>query len=196
MADINPRGKLTDKLADESTDKLTGWLELGTIVAAQGLKGEVRVYPESDFPERFECPGQRWLLHPGRTQPEPIELLQGRYLNNKGLYVVKFAGIDQREQAESLKNCRVLVPESDRPVLAPDEFHLEDLIGLTVVNQQTQAVIGVVIGVAVAGNDLLEVRLNDGTQALVLIPLVREIVPLIDLQQRRVEIVPLPGLLP
>jgi 16S rRNA processing protein RimM len=195
MADINPRGKLTDKLADESTDKSTGWLELGTIVAAQGLKGEVRIYPESDFPERFEQPGQRWLLHPGRTQPEPVELLQGRYLNNKGLYVVKFAGIDQREQAESLKNCRVLVPQSDRPTLAPDEFHLEDLVGLTVINQQTQTVIGIVVGVAIAGNDLLEVQLQNTTQT-VLIPLVREIVPLVDLQQRRVEILPLPGLLP
>jgi 16S rRNA processing protein RimM len=179
----------------DTTGGLTGWLELGTIVAAQGLKGEVRIYPESDFPERFELPGQRWLLHPGHTQPEPVELLQGRYLNNKGLYVVKFAGIDQREQAESLKNCRVLVPQSDRPTLAPDEFHLEDLVGLTVINQQTQTVIGIVIGVAIAGNDLLEVQLQDANQT-VLIPLVKEIVPLVDLQQKRVEIVPLPGLLP
>ena len=35
------------------------WLEIGTIVAAQGLRGEVRVYPSSDFPERFLEPGTR-----------------------------------------------------------------------------------------------------------------------------------------
>jgi len=37
----------------------------GTITAPQGLDGEVRVYSNSDFPERFEQPGQRWLQRPG-----------------------------------------------------------------------------------------------------------------------------------
>ncbi|PSO69461.1 MAG: ribosome maturation factor RimM, partial [Cyanobacteria bacterium QS_1_48_34] len=36
------------------------WLEIGTIVAPQGLEGELRVYPTTDFPERFEQPGVRW----------------------------------------------------------------------------------------------------------------------------------------
>jgi 16S rRNA processing protein RimM len=31
-----------------------GWMEIGAIVGAQGIKGEVKVYPNSDFPERFE----------------------------------------------------------------------------------------------------------------------------------------------
>jgi ribosomal 30S subunit maturation factor RimM len=31
-----------------------GWMEIGSIVGAQGIKGEVKVYPNSDFPERFE----------------------------------------------------------------------------------------------------------------------------------------------
>ncbi|MGL5511579.1 MAG: ribosome maturation factor RimM, partial [Microcoleaceae cyanobacterium] len=37
----------------------TDFIEIGKIVAAHGLLGEVRVYPESDFPERFLEPGQR-----------------------------------------------------------------------------------------------------------------------------------------
>ena len=40
------------------------WIEIGTIVAPQGLHGELRVYPDSDFPERFLVPGTRWLKHP------------------------------------------------------------------------------------------------------------------------------------
>ncbi|NJK53375.1 MAG: ribosome maturation factor RimM, partial [Leptolyngbyaceae cyanobacterium SU_3_3] len=34
------------------------FLTIGKIVAAQGLRGEVRLYPDSDFPERFEQPGK------------------------------------------------------------------------------------------------------------------------------------------
>lgn len=173
---------------------LTGWIEIGTIIAAQGLKGEVRVYPNSDFPARFEQPGQRWLLPLGAAQPQAVKLRQGRYLQHKGLYVVRFAEIVNRTQAEALKGARLVVPESDRPPLEADEFHILDLVGLEVCNQQTQAILGSVTGVVPAGNDLLEVKLKAPDQRTVLIPLVREIVPVIDLKNKRIEITPPPGL--
>ena len=96
------------------------WLEIGTIVAPQGLKGEVRVYPNSDFPERFEQPGRRWLLQPGETEPQPVELLKGRYIPGKGIYVVQLAGVENCDRAEALRNCRLMVPASDRPILGKD----------------------------------------------------------------------------
>ena len=37
------------------------WLIVGRFVGAQGLRGELRVNPASDFPERFTSPGSRWL---------------------------------------------------------------------------------------------------------------------------------------
>jgi 16S rRNA processing protein RimM len=168
------------------------WLEIGKIVAAQGLKGEVRIYPNSDFPERFEQPGPRWLLRPGATTPESIELLSGR-LDNKGLYIVKFAGIHDREQAEALRGCHLVVPEDDRPALEAGEFHVIDLLGLAVFDQRTQTLIGTISDVIPAGNDLLEVERPNGSK--VLIPFVEPIVPIVDLNQRRVEITPPAGLL-
>ena len=71
------------------------WLEIGTIIAPQGLNGEVRVYPDSDFPERFEKPGQRWLLKPKDTEPLPVELLSGRYIPGKKIYVIELAGVEE-----------------------------------------------------------------------------------------------------
>lgn len=203
------------------------WLEIGTIVAPQGLEGEVRVYPNSDFPERFEVPGQRWLLRPGETEPQPIELLGGQYIPGKKLYVVELAGVEDRNQAEALRGCRLLVPQSDRPALGEDEYHVLDLIGLEVFNQLTGETLGVVVDIIPAGNDLLEVKLNQ-SQALippgdepeqpsaeavtkagkkrkpqpkspkpatVLIPFVKAIVPVVDLENGRVEITPPLGLL-
>jgi 16S rRNA processing protein RimM len=169
------------------------WLEVGKIVAAQGLKGEVRIYPNTDFPERFEQPGTRWLLRPGEQTPEPIELLSGRYVSNKGLYVVQFAGINDRNQAEALRDCRLIVPETDRPPLEEGEFHVIDLLGLVVIDQASQQSIGTVTDVIPAGNDLLEVELTTGKK--VLVPFVEAIVPVVDLEQRRVEITPPPGLI-
>jgi 16S rRNA processing protein RimM len=187
---------------EQSLDALSAdeWLEIGRIVGAQGIKGEVRVYPNSDFPERFEQPGQRWLLAPGSAAPQPIELLSGRYLGGKGLYILRFAGVNDRTQAEALRDFLLLVPASDRPILEEGEFHVLDLVGLPVFDQASQLLIGSVVDVIPAGNDLLEVALApaESTEAqpkTVLIPFVEAIVPVVDLQQQRIEITPPAGLL-
>jgi len=176
-----------------------GFLEIGKIVSPQGLKGELRVYPNTDFPERFLEPGKRWLLYPGQQEPQLIELVKGRYLDGKGLYVVQFAGITDRTQAEALVNCKILIAASDRPTLEQDEFHVADLIGLPVFDQATQTLIGEVINVLAAGNDLLEVKYpvtdTEATTKTVLIPFVHAIVPVVDLVQQRIEITPPTGLI-
>ena len=171
------------------------WLEIGRIVGAHGLQGEVKVFPDSDFPERFEQPGQRWLLPSGDVTPKAVELKRGRYLPKKGLYIVQFAGVENRTQAESLRGATLMVPAGDRPPLSPGEFHLLDLVGLTVIDQETQTTIGTVIRIANAGNDLLEVQLQQGPATSVLIPFVKEIVVRVDLPNHRIEIAPPPGLL-
>ncbi len=186
------------------------WLEIGRIVSTQGLKGELRVYPTSDFPERFEEPGQRWLLYPGETEPREVELVSGRYLNGKGLYILKLAGITNVEQAEALRDCRLVVPVGDRPTLEAGEYHILDLVGLKVFDQATQSFIGTVISVLSAGNDLLEVERPQPDAAStepevttqpakppapVLIPFVEAIVPVVDLEQGRIEITPPAGLI-
>ncbi|NET54754.1 MAG: ribosome maturation factor RimM [Symploca sp. SIO2E6] len=198
------------------------WLEIGTIVAPQGLNGECRVYPDTDFPERFEKPGQRWLKRPGEAQPQPIELLAGRFLQKKGLFVIKLAGIRDRNQAEALRGSLLLVPASDRPELGEDEYHVRDLVNLEVFNQYTGEAIGFVVEIIPAGNTLLEVQLHQQPETpppqpnsptptrtskirktkpkkskpvTVLIPFVKEIAPVVDLQKGRIEITPPAGLL-
>ena len=192
------------------------WLEIGKIVAPQGLDGEVRVYPNSDFPERFLQPGKRWLLRPGEKEPQPIELLGGRYIEGKKLYVVEIAGVEDCNMAEALRGCLLMVPASDRPPLGEDEYHVLDLLGLEVFNQLTQELVGTVVDVFPAGNDLLEVKLYQESgdketrgqgdketrrqgeiknPKTVLIPFVKAIVPVVDLTAKRIEITPPDGLL-
>lgn len=173
-----------------------GWLEIGTIVAAQGLDGEMRVYPDTDFPERFEIPGARWLLRPGTIVPEPIELLSGKYLEGKNLYIIELEGVENRNQAEEMRGCKLLVSEDDRPELGEDEYHILDLVGLKVF--MSGEFIGTVTNLIAAGNDLLEVELDNkgkDTKKTVLIPFVKEIVPVVDIENKRVEITPPEGLL-
>ena len=191
---------------------MDGWLEIGKIVAPQGMKGELRVYPSTDFPERFEVAGVRWLLRPNAKEPEEVELVKGRFLEGKNLYVIQLKGVKYRDEAEELRGCKLLVPENDRPELGEDEYHLMDLVGLPVFMQDDGKLVGTVVDLINAGNDLLEVRLEEaedkGTRRQgdkenskiqnsknVLIPFVREIVPVVDVEAGRIEITPPIGLL-
>jgi 16S rRNA processing protein RimM len=184
------------------------WLEIGTIVASHGMKGEVRVYPNTDFPERFENPGTRWLLRKDAKEPEAVELLEGRFMPGKGLYIVKIAGLEDINQAEGLRGSKLMVLESDRPTLAEGEYHVLDLYNLEVFHQESGAYIGLLVDIIAAGNDLLVVRRPEETDISmdetgtkpkkktdILIPFVKEIVPVVDLAKKRVEITPPPGLI-
>lgn len=208
-------------------------LDVGKIVAAQGLKGELRVYPESDFPERFVQPGVRWLQLPNTSHPQQFELLSGRSIPGKKLYIIKLAGIEDINQAEALRGAKFLVDAGDRPSLKADEYHVADLVGLEVIIQSTGEAIGRVTEIYTAGNDLLEVTLNVKPETVLehnpieetlqenpetvseiatrsrkkekkrspkktptlFIPFVSEIVPVVDLKAKRIEIIPPPGLL-
>lgn len=178
-----------------------GWLEIGTIVAPQGLDGQMRVYPDTDFPERFEVPGIRWLLRPDQTEPQAVELLSGRYLQGKNLYIIELEGVEDRDQAEELRGCKLMVQQSDRPQLGENEYHVVDLIGLPVFMQESGELLGSVVDILPAGHDLLEVqlhqegRLGEKSQKNILIPFVKPIVPVVDLEAGRIEITPPAGLL-
>jgi 16S rRNA processing protein RimM len=181
----------------------TDWITIGRIVSPQGLKGELRVYPDTDFPERFLEPGERWLQKPKSSTPQSIQLLKGRYLEGKGLYVVQLEGVTSRDEAEALRNWTLLVPAEDRPELEADEFYVADLVGLRVLLQDGGQEIGVVTDIYEAGNDLLEVTLTATSEAAddpkkpprVMVPFVEEIVPVVDLEEGYIQINPPAGLL-
>jgi 16S rRNA processing protein RimM len=170
-------------------------LVVGRLVAPQGLRGEVRVLPLSDFPERFTRAGRRWLRRPG-DQAREVELRGGRVLPGKDLFVVRLEGIDSREAAEAAVGEELLVLASDRPRLAKGEFHLMDLVGLEVRLLENGERIGQVTDLLHAGNDLLEVELTAerGGRRL-LVPFVTAIVPRVELAEGWVGLTPPPGLL-
>lgn len=168
-------------------------LEVGRLVAAQGLQGEVRVLPMSDFPERFTRPGPRWLR--SRTgEIRPVRLLAGRPLPGKELFVLRLEGIGDRTAAEGLVGHELMVDAADRPPLEPGEFHLLDLVGLEVRLLPEGTLIGRVTDLIHAGNDLLEIALSAEARR-VLIPFVAPIVPEVHPDQGWIGLTPPPGLL-
>ncbi len=171
------------------------WLVVGLITSCHGINGQVKVKSLSDFEERFLKPGMRWLQKENEP-PSKIQLISGFKQSGKETFVVKLHGINTRTHAEQLKKFKVLVKTDKLPKLKKEEFHLLELINLEVKileNDELQ-IIGKVTNLENEKNNLLVIRLFKN-QKKVLIPFVREIVPLVDIKNNFLIINPPNGLL-
>ena len=169
------------------------WMSIGEIVAPQGLKGDIRIKPSSDFPERFTKPGKRWIQKSNEL-PTEIKLIKGTLIPGKSIYVLSIKGVSNRSSAEKLIGWNLVIPVNDRPSLNNNEFHYLDLIGLEVRKGHQKILIGYVTDLLKGGNDLLEIQLiKEGKK--VLVPFVKEIIPEIKIKEKWLLITPPPGLL-
>ena len=168
------------------------WMSIGEIVAPQGLKGDIRIKPSSEFPERFTKPGKRWIQKANEL-PTEIELIKGILIPGKSIYILSIEGVLSRSSAEKIIGWKLVVPANSRPTLSNDEYHYFDLIGLEARKGPKKTLIGYVTDLINGGNDLLEIELVEGKK--VLVPFVKEIVPEIKINEKWLLINPPPGLL-
>ena len=171
------------------------WLVVGLITSPHGINGKVKVKSLSDFEERFTIPGTRWIQKE-KEIPKKLDLISGSRQPGKETFVISFREIVNRNQAENLKQFKILVKNNDIPKLRNEEFHISQLINIKVkVLENNQFnIIGEVIDLENEKNNLLVVKLFKNSKK-VLIPFVEEIVPTIDLKNNFLIINPPKGLL-
>ena len=171
------------------------WLPVGLITSCHGNNGQVKVKSLSDFDERFLKSGMRWLQKENEP-PSKIELISGFKQPGKEIFIVQFQGINTRNHAEQLKKLKILVNADTLPKLKKGEFHLLELINLEVKTLENDELkkIGKVINLENEKNNLLVIELFKN-QKKVLIPFVKEIVPLVDIENNFLIINPPNGLL-
>ncbi len=171
------------------------WLIVGLITSCHGINGQLKVKSLSDFEERFLKPGIRWLQKENEP-PTEMELISGFKQPGKETFIVKLQGINTRNRAEQFKKFKVLVKTDKLPKLKKEQYHLLELINLDVKTLENDEIkiIGKVINLENEKNNLLVVELFKN-QKKVLIPFVKEIVPLVDIKNNFLIINPPNGLL-
>ena len=171
------------------------WLIVGFITSCHGIKGQLKVKSLSDFEERFLNPGMRWLQKENEP-PSKIKLISGFKQPGKETFIVKLKGINSRNHAEQLKKFKILVKTDQLPKLKKEEFHLLELINLEVKTLENDElkIIGKVINLENEKNNVLVIDIIKN-QKKVLIPFVKEIVPLVDIKNNFLIINPPSGLL-
>ena len=172
----------------------TDLLLMGYFGRAHGVAGEVKVFPETDDPQRFLAL-ERVFVGPSADQARSyaVESVRFQMLKGRTIVLLKLAGILSREDAETLSRIGVYASRAHLPPLEDGELFVHDLIGMEVVEEGGGEVIGAVRDVLEGAQRLLVVARAGRPDAL--IPDVPEIVVDIDVDQRRITVDPPDGLI-
>jgi 16S rRNA processing protein RimM len=190
-----------------------GYIEIGTITGPHGVHGWTKVQGCTDFPDRLTKPGILIHMKPVRKRaPRKVTLAAGKMIGVDA-FLIQLQGIYNRTEAQKLKGATLYYATQQDTVVQEDDLLLSNLVGMEVYSTD-DVFVGTVAGIVLAeemcaipglGQDMLEVSIpkpkNSRTTGrpvpndLVLIPFVPEIVPKIDLQEKKIFIDPPKGLL-
>ena len=164
-------------------------LRVGVITSPHGIKGEVKVFPTTDDAKRFKDL-KKVILDTGKEYI-PMEIEHVKFFKN--MVILKFKGYDNINEIEKYKSRDLLITRDQAVDLAPDEYFITDLIGLAVVSDQ-----GVELGtlkdvLETGANDVYVVAMKDGKELM--LPAIGDCILNVDLEQRRMEVHVLEGLM-
>jgi 16S rRNA processing protein RimM len=161
-------------------------VEVGVVIGAWGIRGALKVKPHATDPQALLASGHWFLRAPegpaATPPPECCSVVKAR-VHAEGI-VAQLREVPDRTAAEALKGARIFVSRAEFPKTASDEFYWVDLIGLSVVNRQGEA-LGSVSGLIDTGaHSVLRVALDGEDERL--IPFVDAYVDSVDLAARRI----------
>ena len=155
---------------------------LGKIVAAHGIRGEVKIKSFTSTP-KDECAYGRLS---NKDETRYFDLTFKGFA--KELLRVKINGVDTRNDAESIIGTELYVLRDKLPALEPDTFYLADLEGLKVLDNATGEDIGRIIGIYNFGaGDILEIKFDGQTEPQML-PFSNTYVPMVDIKNGFVKV--------
>jgi 16S rRNA processing protein RimM len=165
----------------------TDWALIGEVVGVFGIRGEIKVLPATDFPQRFAA-GEQFFAG---EQRRPYRILSSR--PHATLYVLRLDGVDTTSDAERLRGQRLYVPETALAPLPPDRYYRHDIVGLRV-EHVNGAYLGVVTDIIEGGSQDVYVVRNESAAREYLLPAVKAFIRSIDLAAGVIRVEPIPGL--
>jgi 16S rRNA processing protein RimM len=161
-------------------------LVIGQVVAPFGIRGELKVRPETDDPHRFAEISQVCLRPP--NGPQRLVKVLG-YRQHQKMALVRLAGVETCNDAEDLRGSWLSIRRSDAPPLEEGTYFAQDLVGLNVVTKAGRELGPVTAVLPYPAQPILEV-------GKALIPLIKGFVVEIDMPSKRIVVDPPEGVLP
>ena len=157
-------------------------LNVGRIGRAHGILGEATIEVRTDEAE------DRFAIGAVLETDSHGELTVVSARVHNGILLLGFQGIEDRNSIEALRN-ELLYAEVDiqAPGIDEDDYHVLQLVGCTayLVDGDEFGVVTDVLNLP--GQDVLAIKSADGE---VLIPFVRQLVPVVDIKAKRMTVIP------
>ena len=160
------------------------FITIGQILAPWGVKGKLKVKVVTDFPQRFTPSSTVYI----NRQPMTIDSAEW----HKGNVIIKLSTIDSIEAAQRLKGQPLEIHHSQLKPLPEGQYYHFQLIGLEVWTTQGKLLGNITEILTAESNDTYIVH---GTRGEILIPAIEDVVKSIDLNEGRIVIEPIEGLL-
>ena len=163
-------------------------LQVGVITQTHGIKGEVKVFPTTDDPRRFEDL-DTVILDTGKEKRN-LTIQSVKY--QKNLVILKCKEVNDRNEVELLRKAELYVTRDQAVELEEGEYFIADLLGCKVVSDEGED-LGVLDDVLQTGaNDVYSVK-KKGEKEL-LIPVIPQCVLNVDIEKKEILVHLLEGL--
>ncbi|MCI5870125.1 MAG: ribosome maturation factor RimM [Dorea sp.] len=164
-------------------------LQVGVITSTHGVRGEVKVYPTTDDAVRFKQL-KHVLLDTGK-ETLSLEIQGVKFF--KQFVILKFKGIDNINEVERYKRCPLLVERKDAVELDEDEYFIADMIGMTVETEDGKEFGTLKDVIETGANDVYVIESREHGE--VLIPAIRECILDVDVEEQKMKIHLMDGLI-
>ena len=156
-------------------------LRVGVISSTHGIRGEVKVFPTTDSPNRFKKM-KKVILNHGKEELE-LEIEGVKFF--KQFAILKFKGIDHINDIEAYKGGELYVARENAQKLGKDEYFIADLLGVSVVDENGEK-LGVLKDVIETGaNDVYVVERENKKDLL--IPAIKQCIRKVDVEAGEME---------
>ncbi len=164
-------------------------LQVGVITSTHGVRGEVKVFPTTDDPNRFKRL-KEVILDTGKEEMV-LEIEGVKFF--KQFVILKFKGFDNINDIEKYRQKSLYVTRKNAVRLKRDEYFIADLMGLKVLDEQ-ETQIGVLKDVMETGaNDVYIIEMMDGKELL--LPAIKQCILNVDIENGFMQVHILEGLL-
>jgi len=154
----------------------TELINIGKIVAPHGVRGDVRIVPLTDFPDRFNDLKTVYVEDVGHLTLDSVR-------QHKKFILLKFAELDSMSAVEPLRGKMLKVKREDVVKLPKGQYYIFDIVGLNVFTEEGIS-LGVITDVLQPGsNDVYVIEQQDKKELL--IPAIKEVVKKIDVEGKQ-----------
>ncbi|MBW7456309.1 ribosome maturation factor RimM [Paenibacillus sepulcri] len=171
-----------------------GWLMVGKVVNTHGIRGEVKVYSQTDFPEeRFAAGNKLTLMNQETGQKLIVEIMTAR--PQKNMFIVKLKGFDNINDVEKYKGWVLAVTKDDMVELEEGEYYQYQIIGCRVVTDEGEE-LGIITEILVPGaNDVWVVQEQKPKGRQILIPVIDDVLLDVNIETKTVTVHLMEGLI-